>query len=446
MNYTMKKKQVIVVWSLMLITILALGTLLPNSHMANAAPGTDPSKEPIPKLSSDERSKSMVVGLNFKSETDVELSSVEVSFERSRTHIGDPPLLDVKLLNDKGELISQFNSWNPLWSFQYDEDGHEHMVLLSEASGTITFPFQPDLQTMIVTDIPQKKRLILVDLFPPIRAFCEANPNDPDCKISDLAILNVTSVNNTPLIRVGFNAENIPVRTVFVNKGPDASTESVLTLNSRASAGLVVTPEETISHGEDGIQPNQQKQFDQNYNIRCTEPGTYVLTIFASIDAKKAAVSDPDKTNNELTSDILVDCAVPVTINIKPGNPSDLIKLSPKGVVTVALLSTEKGQYGNPLAFDATVIDPLSVRFGDRSLVIDDGGGAPEKHNRGHIRESYEPDDITIDEDADMVLHFNKRPTDLRTSDIEACLKGKSPSESGDDFTFFGCGSVTVVR
>ena len=41
--------------------------------------------------------------------------------------------------------------------------------------------------------------------------------------------------------------------------------------------------------------------------------------------------------------------------------------------VAVAILTTAAGEYGNPLAFDATTVDPLSVRFGPAALV--NGGG-----------------------------------------------------------------------
>ena len=73
-----------------------------------------------------------------------------------------------------------------------------------------------------------------------------------------------------------------------------------------------------------------------------------------------------------------------VAIDIKPGSDPNSINLKSKGVIPVAILSTD--------TFDATTIDPLSVSFGPH--------GAMEGHGRGHI------EDVNGDGLPDLVLHF----------------------------------------
>ena len=121
------------------------------------------------------------------------------------------------------------------------------------------------------------------------------------------------------------------------------------------------------------------------------------------------------------------------------GNP---INLKSKGVIPVAVLTTSAGEYGLPLAFDATTIRPLTARFGPKAVVTA-GGGAPEDHGRGHIEDALErSDESTKDGDRDMVLHFATQLSQLTGSESEACVRGRfGPS----NFVFQGCDTVTFV-
>ena len=106
------------------------------------------------------------------------------------------------------------------------------------------------------------------------------------------------------------------------------------------------------------------------------------------------------------------------------------------------MLTTRAGEYGLPLAFDATKIQPLTTRFGPKS-VVGSGGGAPEAHARGHIEDAIErSDERTKDGDLDMVLHFRTQESQLTGSETEACVRGRfGPATS----TFQGCDKVTFV-
>jgi len=103
---------------------------------------------------------------------------------------------------------------------------------------------------------------------------------------------------------------------------------------------------------------------------------------------------------------------------------------------------------GLPLAFDATTIDPLSVRWGLRSSVFNVGvaAGAKEIPNEGHLERSYELDERTRDADLDMVLHFKPADSGLTVGSTESCLKGSFQATDGNTYRFLGCDAVRVVR
>ena len=112
---------------------------------------------------------------------------------------------------------------------------------------------------------------------------------------------------------------------------------------------------------------------------------------------------------------------IPVTIDIKPGSDPNSINPRSRGVISVAILTTED--------FDATTVDPLSVAFGPN--------GARETHNRGHI------EDVDGDGDDDMVLHFNTQDTGIQCGDTSASLTGQTFGgtliEGSDTVRTVGC-------
>jgi hypothetical protein len=109
-----------------------------------------------------------------------------------------------------------------------------------------------------------------------------------------------------------------------------------------------------------------------------------------------------------------------VDIDIKPWSDPNSINLKSRGVIPVAILTTDD--------FDATTVDPLSVEFGPNSAVEADG--------MGHI------EDVDGDGDLDLVLHFNNQETGIACGDIEAVLTG----ETFDGQEIEGFDSVNIVR
>jgi hypothetical protein len=118
--------------------------------------------------------------------------------------------------------------------------------------------------------------------------------------------------------------------------------------------------------------------------------------------------------------------AIQVEIDIKPGETANDINLESKGKIPVAVLTTE--------SFDATQVDWETVSFGP--------GGSTESHERAHI------EDVDLDGDMDMVLHFNTQETGIQCGDTEATLTGETfdgQSVTGTDaINTAKCPPVTV--
>src|SRR5205823_4877796 len=93
-----------------------------------------------------------------------------------------------------------------------------------------------------------------------------------------------------------------------------------------------------------------------------------------------------------------------VNIDIKPGADPAPINLKSNGVTPVAILSSG--------AFDATTVDPTSVKFGP--------SGATSTQNSS--------EDVNGDGKPDLVLHFPTQQTGIKNGDTQACLTGKTNS------------------
>ena len=114
----------------------------------------------------------------------------------------------------------------------------------------------------------------------------------------------------------------------------------------------------------------------------------------------------------------------PVFIDIEPGSFPNSINPKSNGVIPVAILTTN--------TFDATTVDPLSVKFGP--------DGATEAHGRGHR------EDVNGDGKKDLVLHFRTQDTGIVCGDTSASLTGETFSgqaiEGSDSLRTVGCKKI----
>lgn len=108
-------------------------------------------------------------------------------------------------------------------------------------------------------------------------------------------------------------------------------------------------------------------------------------------------------------------------IDIKPDSDQNSVNLRSRGVIPVAILTTDD--------FDATTVDPLSIQFGP--------DGATEAHGNGHI------EDADGDGDLDFILHFKTQETGVQCGDTQASLTGETFGgqmiEGTDSINAVGC-------
>lgn len=120
--------------------------------------------------------------------------------------------------------------------------------------------------------------------------------------------------------------------------------------------------------------------------------------------------------------------AIEVTIDIKPGDEPTVMDPSSEGMIPVAILSSPD--------FDATSVDPGSVRFGANG---DDA--AP-------VRTITE--DVDQDGDTDIMFLFRARQTNIACGDTSASLTGKTRSgqaiAGSESFITEGCRSMAPAE
>lgn len=95
-----------------------------------------------------------------------------------------------------------------------------------------------------------------------------------------------------------------------------------------------------------------------------------------------------------------------VAIDVKPGSDPNSINVMSVGVIPVSVLTTP--------TFDANTVDPSTVRFGRTGTEASSVQSALE--------------DVDMDGDMDLVLHFNTQETGIRAGDTQASLTGMTLS------------------
>lgn len=231
----------------------------------------------------------------------------------------------------------------------------------------------------------------------------------------------------------------VTVQSEVANNGPSSPMNAELTATATPSAGMAVAPAVDVAPVP-ALAIGAPQVIDQEFTVACTAPGTQSVTFDTEIAPASPLDTDPDPSNDTGQASFTIDCIVPIAINVRPANRFNRITVDSNGRVPVAALTTEAGEYGLPVAFDATLIVPSTVHFGDPTAVYDQTGGAAAS-GPTHIHDWFELDDRTKDGDDDMRLGFVSSETGLTAGDTEACMRGQY-LDGGVLYSFFGCDTV----
>lgn len=110
-----------------------------------------------------------------------------------------------------------------------------------------------------------------------------------------------------------------------------------------------------------------------------------------------------------------------VALDIKPGSDTNPVNPGSRGVIPVAILTTD--------SFDAVTVDPTTVRFGRN------GSEAAVEHSA--------LEDVDGDGRLDLILHFRTQRTGIRCGDTSASLTGETtsgePIQGADTINTVGC-------
>ncbi|MEZ4570849.1 MAG: hypothetical protein R2849_11085 [Thermomicrobiales bacterium] len=262
--------------------------------------------------------------------------------------------------------------------------------------------------------------------------------------VADLEIVSFEVADAPAEVLVG-ESTVVSLAKVVTNNGPSGPVDVAVEVVPTADSGLSLIPNDSNPSVVPALDISEQRPIVEQFSLECVAPGTQTVTFTNTITAEADSAIDLEAANNTAEVDVLVECILPVAINIKPGgfpNPVQVDK--PNGNVPLAVLTTEGGEYGLPRSFDATTIDPLSVLFGARDglLYVDSPSGATERHGKGHIEDAIELDESTRDGDLDMVLHFRTAGSGLDRLDTEACVRGTFIDPQFGELIFFGCDAI----
>lgn len=133
---------------------------------------------------------------------------------------------------------------------------------------------------------------------------------------------------------------------------------------------------------------------------------------------------DPSPLQTDLAFTLLgtpVSDEIHVSIDVKPGSSENSLNPNSRGRIPVAILTTD--------SFDASTVDPTTVRFGST------GTEASAVH--------WALEDVDGDGDIDLILHFNTQQTGILCGDTSASLTGETYEgqtiEGSDIILTVGC-------
>ncbi|MBM3925754.1 MAG: hypothetical protein FJ320_07155 [SAR202 cluster bacterium] len=226
----------------------------------------------------------------------------------------------------------------------------------------------------------------------------------------------------------------------------DKTGEPQVVLNNQP-AGTVVEAEGpatiTVQFKALDLAVSVDREIAEVFDFECLEPSQHELKFTNSIAAVDQHVEDPNASNNSVEVVRVIECVTPVAINFRPGNDKNFINPNSNQKFPVAILTTSAGEYGLPIAFNATKVDFATTRFGTQET-LNNGGGSSPSPAKDFVKDTHELDDKKKDGDLDMVLHFGVSSSGVHKNTTKVCVVGSYLGSDNNWHTFFGCDAVEV--
>ena len=255
-----------------------------TSTIANVLPQPAAQDEPVPVFDYDDLPKTMVVELTFSGSDSASINSSEVILGFPPARIGNPPLLEIQVLDDAGNLVETFNAWDPRWVELNDFSGSHDSLLLPSATGQFFFPFASNLKAILVTNLPENRTYGPFDVRDGIGVFCEQNLNDVDC-VSNLIVMKTASVD--PVIA----GETLEYTLTVINNGP----------NPAHSVRMVDILPSGVTYQSDDADCTEAPAGTLDCDLGILTSGeTRVINITVIVDAARVYISGfPTSINNQ---------------------------------------------------------------------------------------------------------------------------------------------------
>jgi hypothetical protein len=248
------------------------------------------------------------------------------------------------------------------------------------------------------------------------------------------------------LIEVEFRARILSGQSQSTFQGQHPAPFSVWLYNGALTADLSVGPTSLTAlggtnAGANGIRLLLNRPFDgtdwhvYRYRLDPSRIQWWADGVSLGSAASSELIPAPDSTDRRInmfitsaTADVELDYIVvsmtaitEVAIDVRPDSATNPINPKSKGVITVAILTTA--------TFDATTVDPATVRFGAI------GTEAAPVH--------VAIQDVNGDGLPDLLLHVKTQDTDIQCGATSALLTGETfdgqPVEGSDTIVTVGC-------
>lgn len=255
---------------------------------------------------------------------------------------------------------------------------------------------------------------------------------------ADLSVDGGT-ITDAPLLLVVGEPTTITFDADVSSAGPSSPMDAAVTFDAVGTGISSVPVTESVS----ALAIGSGRTISGVIGLTCDTPGLRDITVSAGISPSRPDDVDPNALNDSTSTSLTIDCAVPVEFDVEPGDPADTFRVFDEGNLFGAVLTTEAGEYGLPLAFDATTILTDTIRLGVTGDIQTGGGLEPRFTDLKDVQE-LGPDEKGKDGDADQRLRFVRADVPLVETDTEACVIGRFVAEDGTELTFYGCDAVTV--